>query len=71
MRELSNFEKLLLKARRQNAKNARRQGRKEERREIIFQVVKQMLKNGVNDEDIMYYMDITKEELEKLKLKIV
>ncbi len=68
---MSNFEKLLLKTRRQNAKNARRQGRKEGRREIIFQVVKQMLKNGVNDEDIMYYMDITKEELEKLKLKIV
>ena len=68
---MSNFEKLLLKTRRQNAKNARRQGRKDGRREIIFQVVKQMLKNGVNDEDIMYYMDITKEELEKLKLKIV
>ena len=68
---MSNFEKMLLKTRRQNAQRAKREGRKEGRREIIFQVVKQMLKNGVNDEYIMDYMDITKEELEKLKLKIV
>ena len=30
-----------------------------------------MLNKNIKDEDIMDYMDITKEELEKLKLKMV
>ena len=64
---VSNFEKLLLKTRRQNAQRAKREGKKD----TIFKAVKKMLNKNVKDEDIMDYMDITKEELEKLKLKMV
>ncbi len=64
---MSNFEKLLLKTRRQNAQRAKREGKKD----TIFKAVKKMLNRNVKDEDIMDYMDITKEELEKLKLKMV
>ena len=64
---MSNFEKLLLKTRRQNAQRAKREARKD----TIFKAVKKMLNKNIKDEDIMDYMDITKEELEKLKLKMV
>ena len=40
------------------------------RTKVIFQAVKKMLNRNVQDEDIMEYMDITKEELEKIKLQM-
>ena len=36
----------------------------------IKQVVKEMLKDNVKDEDIIKYSHITKEELNKLKLQV-
>ena len=75
---MSNFEKAIAKIIREN-ETAEAEGRAEgisigraeERTKVIFQAVKKMLNKNVQDEDIMEYMDITKEELDKLKLQMV
>lgn len=63
---MSNFEKAIAKIIREN-EEAEAKGRAD----TIFQAVKKMLNKNMKDEDIMYCMDITKEELEKLKLQMV
>ncbi len=62
---MSNFEKAIAKIIREN-EEAEAKGRAD----TIFQAVKKMLNKNMKDEDIMDCMDITKEELEKLKLQM-
>ena len=64
---MTNFAKTFIKI----YKEERVQGRKEGRAEGIFQVAKEMIKNKVQDEDIIKYTHISKEKLEELKLQIV
>ena len=52
--------------------NAKAEGIDIGKEDIIFKAVKKMVKNKVKkDTDIMKYMHISKEELEKLKMQIV
>ena len=46
-------------------------GKSEGKKDTICKIVRKMLNNKMKDEEIMEYVDITKEELEKLKLQIV
>ena len=48
----------------------RAEGKAEGRTDTVFQAVRKMLNKNMKDEDIMEYMDITKEELEELKLQM-
>ncbi len=44
-------------------------GKSEGKKDTICKIVRKMLNNKMKDEEIMEYVDITKEELEKLKLQ--
>ena len=70
---MSNFEKVVTKALKE-ADEARGEGisiGKEQGISIgIIQVVKEMLKNKMSDEDIIKYTHISKKELEDLKLEM-
>ena len=58
MRELSNFEKLLLKTRRQNAKRAKREGRN--------RIIKSLFKNNMSAEEISEKTGIKLSEILKI-----
>ena len=62
---MSNFEKVVTKALKE-ADEARGEGISIG----IIQVVKEMLKNKMSDEDIIKYTHISKKELEDLKLQM-
>ena len=74
---MSNFERAVIKALKETD-NAIAQGRREGKAEGInigkaegiIQIVKEMLKNKMNDDDIIKYTHISKKELEKLKLQM-
>ena len=59
---MSNFEKLLLKTRRQNAQRAKRAGRREERNGII----KVLFKNNMSAEEISEKTGIKLSEILKI-----
>ena len=60
-----------VKGREEGRAEGKIEGKVEGKVEGIFQVAKEMIKNKVQDEDIMKYTHISKEELEELKLQIV
>ena len=77
MRGLSNFEKAIAKIIRENeAAEAKGMaegisiGEARGRANTIFQVVKNMLNRHMKDKEIMECTNITKEELEELKLQM-
>ena len=43
------------------------EGRAEGRNEGILQIIKEMLKNGMKEKEIIKYTKISKEEIEKIK----
>ena len=74
---MPNFEKALkriikenFEAREKARAEGRAEGRTEGRENTILQIVRKMLKINMKDEEIINIMDITKEELEKLKLQL-
>ena len=66
---MSNFERAIAKIIKEN-NEARAEGRAEGRTEGILQVVREMLKNKMTDEDIIKCTHISEKELEELKLQM-
>ena len=63
---MPNFDKVLEKS----LEEMRIKGVEEGKEEIVLQTTKEMLKNKMEDKEIMKYMHISKEKLEELKLQI-
>ena len=63
---IPNFDKVLEKS----LEEMRIKGVEEGKEEIVLQTTKEMLKNKMEDKEIMKYMHISKEKLEELKLQI-
>ena len=63
---MSNFEKMLLKTRRQNAKRAKREGRKEGRKEERNGIIKVLFKNNMSAEEISEKTGIKLSEILKI-----
>ena len=68
---MSNFEEAFKRIVDEEAEKRMKQGVKQGLKQGIIQVAKQMIKNNVSDEIITKSTNLSKKEIEKLKLKVV